>query len=338
MIYFLYHIPSPETVSNSWLEREIYANFETEASISRLVNHFQQRVPDLVPLNIVNKSWVTEIGNHPVFNYTYAFGQLTESIFPSYLLETRGYRYFGAPPLGIWLSANKPHASSLMKASGYLVPKERLLVSEIEKKEAEDLCRYFAPAQFLVLKPAYEESSIGLRLIECEPDRIMETVNNVYHCLHAPLLLQEYIEGEDVTVPIIGCKEAICLPAVVLKRDKEKISGPFVFEADSKATKTDVRYTSMEGYPSEIRKTAHEMAKHAFRITHQRDYARLDFRLTTSGECYFLEINANPQLGLDKASFAVSSAAIHLEVCDVFDMIIHDEPKLAAQHFFEEEL
>lgn len=67
------------------------------------------------------------------------------------------------------------------------------------------------------------------------------------------------------------------------------------------------------------------MAVTAFRITGQRDYARLDCRVRPDGRCFFLEINTNPQLALGKASFAVSAAAAGMELGEVFRSIVDDE-------------
>ncbi|WP_338875039.1 hypothetical protein WBJ53_05420 [Spirosoma sp. SC4-14] len=321
MIYFLYNVPASVQLEKSWFQKEIYANFETDISINKLISHLRKYIPDIELLNIANNNWFKYIDKYPIFNYTYGFGRLIDCIHPSYLLEASGNRYFGATPLGILLSSNKPHSNSLMKALGYLVPKEYLLVSEIKKEEAQILNSYFSSSSFLVLKPAYEESSLGLRLIENEPDNIFNTVNEVYANIKAPLLLQEYIDGEDVTIPIIGYEEAFLLPAVVLKHEK-KSSQPFLFEAASKATKSGLKYESMDGYPEKIKKNIYKMAKDAFYITHQRDYARLDLRLSSNGQCYFLEMNSNPQLGLDKASFAVSASLINLEVGEIFRMIL----------------
>lgn len=271
------------------------------------------------------------IGEQPVFNYTYAFGMLAQSILPCYHLEARGHRSYGASPLGIWLSAQKHYARALMHAAGYAVPNERLLVGEISRAEAEVLCRSFEPVSWLVLKPACEESSIALRLLACEPESIYQTVNTIYASLCAPLLLQEYIAGEDVTVPLIGRQAPGPLPAVVLKRERPEQETPFVFAAGAKATKDGLHYESMQGYPHAIRQSVYAMAQQAFELTQQRDYARLDLRLTPEGVCTFLEMNANPQLGLDKASFAVSARALDLELCDVFEMIIHDRPPVPTQ-------
>ncbi|MGH9928738.1 MAG: hypothetical protein ACREA9_05840 [Pyrinomonadaceae bacterium] len=64
------------------------------------------------------------------------------------------------------------------------------------------------------------------------------------------------------------------------------------------------------------------MAITAFRLADLRDYARLDCRITDAGQCHFLEINANPQLGLDKASFAVSALAVGMEVGQVIRYMV----------------
>jgi hypothetical protein len=49
-------------------------------------------------------------------------------------------------------------------------------------------------------------------------------------------------------------------------------------------------------------------------------------------------MNANPQLGLDEASFFVSANSINLEVCDVFEMIVNDCHNFENLYFINEGL
>lgn len=315
MSIILYDIPASTTYSENLIELGIATNYETLSSIQRLLDHVSRYLPDLRGVNVASANWFHQLGTERVLNYTYGFGLLRDSIKPSLVLEGIGADYIGAHPSGLFLSANKPHISALMAAGGFNVPAERLVIRDLTVDGAATLARHFAAEQ-LVIKPAYEESSLGISLIANEPEAIRTSSATLRAAVNGPVIIQEYIDGVDVTVPIIGRRNASCLPAVVLQHDSSQ-TAPFVFGAELKATKANVHYEGMASWPANVRNQLYDMALTAFRLAELRDYARLDCRITESGRCYFLEINANPQLGLDKASFAASAAVIGMEVGEV---------------------
>jgi D-alanine-D-alanine ligase len=152
---------------------------------------------------------------------------------------------------------------------------------------------------------------------------VRAAVARLYRTLPGVLVVQEYVHGLDVTVPVIGRRGARCLPAVELRHDRP-VDGPFVFDAERKHTKSRVHY-AVPDWPAGVREEVYAMAAAAVRLTGVRDFARMDCRVTADGRCFFLEVNANPQLGLGPASFAVSAASAGLTVAQVVQMIVEDE-------------
>ncbi|MCE6995235.1 hypothetical protein LZG04_10490 [Saccharothrix sp. S26] len=325
MVAFLYHVPEEPVREADRLTAQVHANFEDERTIARLVDHVRAHGTELTPVNAARDDWPARVTDRRVFNYTYGFGLLADSVRPTLVLEAAGADYVGAPPAGLYLSANKPHASDLMGAAGFDVPRQRLVCDPVGITESAALCAWFGGCDHVVVKPAYEESSVGLAVAPVEPEGLRAVLADLFDLLPGPFVVQEYVEGVDVTVPVIGRTAPHCLPAVglVLERPAD---GPFVFDAARKATKADVHYAPLTEWSDDVLDAVYAMALRAFRITGQRDYARLDCRVTPTGRCYFLEVNANPQLGLGKASFAVSANAAGLEVGEVIGAIIRDQP------------
>ena len=323
MPVLLYDVPTTTPYSQRLIDLGIVANYETLATIKRLLDHIGRYLPDTRGVNAAEADWFQQIAADRVLNYTYGFGLLRDSVWPTLMLEAMGADYVGAQPDGLYLSANKPHMAALVAASGFDVPTECLIARDVTGHRAEDISKYFA-AEWLVIKPAYEESSLGLSVVQNEPAEIVSAVASLRKAVKGVLLAQEYIDGLDVTVPVIGRGSPSCLPAVVLQHDVKQ-TAPFVLDAERKATKSHVQYQSMATWSIDIRRQLYDMALTAFRLAHLRDYARLDCRITDAGQCYFLEINANPQLGLEKASFAVSAAQIGMEIGQVIRQMVSYE-------------
>ncbi|MCH7231775.1 ATP-grasp domain-containing protein [Glycomyces sp. L485] len=322
-VVFLSYIPEVENVGEAMLA-QASANLESRESIDRLVEHLRRYVPSMQAVDAGDAHWPELVDGKTVFNYTYGFGLLNESVRPTLVLEGRGIPYAGATPFGLYMSANKPHASALMRSHGFSCPREELVVGPLSTDQAGRLTEAFSGASHLVVKPAYEESSIGLALVPNEEKELSAAVGGLHDALRQPILVQEYIDGVDVTVPVIGRSRSSCLPAVALRHDRLHSGGPFVFDAMGKASKAGVHYESVEDWPQALRKELYAMVETAFAALGLRDYARLDCRVTPDGRCHFLEMNANPQLGLDKASFAVSARAAELTVGRVIQMVLDD--------------
>jgi D-alanine-D-alanine ligase len=320
----LHDLPEPAGHRPGSIGHEILRNHETAESLAALLEHTRPFLPGLTGLDIGTKDWPDRLDGRRVLNYTYGFGLLTSSVHPTLVLEAIGADYVGARPDGLFLSANKPHMAELMAALGFHVPRHRLVPGPLTADAARRICAELAPAGHLVLKPAYEESSIGLALLPNEPGAVRAAVAALRDRLPCVAMLQEYVPGQDVTVPVIGRSAPRCLPAVVLERDAGE-SGPFVFDAESKATKATVHYVPTTGWEPEVTGTLYAMALAATAAAGLRDYSRLDCRVAPDGRCTFIEINANPQLGLGKASFAVSAAVAGVPVGRVIQAVVEDD-------------
>jgi D-alanine-D-alanine ligase len=324
-VIFLYSVLPRHTRVSQKNDVDIIANFETVNTIRPLIEHLQSYVPDLSSLNIASDGWEERTRGENVFNYTYGFGLLKDSAYPTFVLEATSAEYYGAAPPGIYLSANKPHSAELMASLGFLCPRQRIVSRPPSSGEAAEICSFFKESEYLVIKPAYEESSVGLRLLVNDPGDVRSSVASLFRWRPGVFVIQEFIDGIDVTIPVIGRSAGACLPAVALQHE-EKSSEPFIFDASLKASKAGLHYAPIGDWPREQRETLYDMALSAFAITEQRDYSRLDCRVSSDGRCWFLEMNANPQLSLGKGSFAVSSGAVGLAVGQVVQSIINDQP------------
>lgn len=320
MTVLLFDVPHTMSYPDVLVGLGISQNYETPATIATLIAHLQKYIPDIRGINIADTDWIRQVRLGRVLNYTYGFGLFRDSVQPSIILEAMGSDYLGATPAGLFLSANKPHMSQLMAALGFRVPAERLVAVDLTATNAEAISAYF-PCDMLVVKPAYEESSLGIALIPNEPEAIRRSSSALLAAVDGPVLVQEYVEGTDVTVPVVGRNRPACLPAVALMHDRSR-EGPFIFDAALKASKAEVHYEEIGSWPADIRNEVYNMALSACRMAGLRDYSRLDCRVDDAGRCYFLEINANPQLGLGKASFAVSAASTGFAVGEIVRQIL----------------
>ncbi|MBP2239023.1 D-alanine-D-alanine ligase [Sinorhizobium kostiense] len=207
------------------------------------------------------------------------------------MLEMAGVPYTGPGPLGHGLSNDKVIAKTLFRDKG--VPTPNFRVMRCGTESTGDL-------RFpVVVKPRAEEASIGMKLVH-EPAQLRQAVEGIVRQYSQDALVEEYIEGREICVALLGNEELEVLPLV--EQD---------FGGRARRLMTwEAKYVAAEAVPkicpaqigSGLELLLRDISIAAFRACQCRDYARVDLRIDRSGQPYVLEINPIPALGV-RASF-----------------------------------
>jgi D-alanine-D-alanine ligase len=109
-------------------------------------------------------------------------------------------------------------------------------------------------------------------------------------------MVEEIILGDEVTVGIIGNSPPKILGVMrILPKQK---NGYFIYNLDVKRNYLElVDYECPAGLEEKVLQHIQGSSLRAFKALGCRDFARLDFRISTAGVPYFLEINPLPGLG-----------------------------------------
>jgi len=155
---------------------------------------------------------------------------------------------------------------------------------------------------------------------------LMERIDALHADLNAPVLIEEYIEGRELYVSVIGNDPPVALPVIELNLDDlpegtPRIAGTEVkWERGTAAyRKTKLRFPEdlSENLLAEIQETAVK----ACQVLEIRDYARVDFRLSPKRKFFTLEVNPNPWLH-STAEFALAAKQSGREHADVIQEIV----------------
>ncbi len=158
----------------------------------------------------------------------------------------------------------------------------------------------------LMVKPVQEEASTGIAqasFVENEKD-LADRVTFVHEKFDMPALAEEYIDGRELYASIIGKKQLHIFPLREMKFDEVPEDEPKL--ATYKA-KWDKKYRRKWGIKNEFAgrlpngtsKRIESICKRAYRALLLDGYGRFDLRLTSEGEIYIIEANANPALTID---------------------------------------
>jgi len=144
----------------------------------------------------------------------------------------------------------------------------------------------------IVIKPADEGSSIGLSIIEdFDPQNdikrkmLDESISKCYK-VSRNVLIEEYIEGRELTVGILGNK---ILPIV------EIVPSNSYYDYECKYTKGKSNYiVPAKNISKDLEIDIYNKAMQIYELIGCRHYARIDFRLSEDNQPYFLEVNTLP--------------------------------------------
>jgi len=150
----------------------------------------------------------------------------------------------------------------------------------------------------LFVKPARMDASIGIdadSLVRDAPS-LMKRVVQIHETLGDAAIAEEYIEGREIYVGVIGNRDPQALPAIEIDFTGFPEGKPRVLDARAKfdegTPEFDGTRAVIADLPDDVAARVAKTAIAAYRALRVRDYGRVDLRLAPTGEIYVLEVNA----------------------------------------------
>jgi D-alanine-D-alanine ligase len=242
-----------------------------------------------------------------LFNLTESFAgdDRHDTNIASYL-ELLGRRFTGTGSSGLYLAQDKNLAKKIFTFHGIHTP----YFSTVYRGRTE----HSHDIQFsVIVKPAREDGSIGIQFgAVCNSIKeLMERIDYIHAEFDSPALIEEYIEGRELYVGVLGNDKPEALPVVELDLSKlpegiPKIAGSEVkWEEETQAYKSTKPFFP-DDLSEDVTRKLQETAVQAFAALQLHDYGRIDFRLDAAGTVHVLEVNPNPYLS-PTAEFAMAA-------------------------------
>ncbi|MSQ33311.1 MAG: ATP-grasp domain-containing protein [Dehalococcoidia bacterium] len=234
--------------------------------------------------------------NRPDFVFNIAEGRGTyrsrEAQVPA-VLEMLGVPYSGSDPLTLAVCLDKPLAKRLVAGAGIPTP-AYAVVERLEDLAGPELAKLRYP---LFIKPAWEGSSKGVRLASklTSREQLAPAATAILEAYRQPALVEEFIEGDEYTVGLIGNAPAQVIG--VMRILPKQPSPDFIYTVEVKRDwERLVDYECPPKVPAPLRRRLEGLALAAYRTLGVRDLARVDFRVDGAGTPFFLEVNPLPGL------------------------------------------
>src|SRR5215813_1294634 len=242
-----------------------------------------------------------------VFNLCESFnGDDTADFKIAAYLELIGRKYTGSGTHGLMLAQDKAIAKKIFAFHGIHTP--------TFAKSFRGRLDFSHDLEFpVIVKPAREDGSIGIEFnaVVNSIRELMERIDWLHANFDSPVLIEEYVEGREMYVGVLGNGNPEALPVVELDLSRlpegtPRIAGAEVKWGKGTAAYRDTKSAVAENLPEETIASLQQTAVAVFQALELRDYARIDMRLRPDGRVAVIEANPNPWLA-SKAEFVMAA-------------------------------
>ncbi|MDD3190130.1 MAG: ATP-grasp domain-containing protein [Candidatus Pacebacteria bacterium] len=241
------------------------------------------------------------------------------------LLDVLEIPYTGSNPFTLSLCIDKIRVKKLLNYHKIPTP-EWDYVYSLEDKVRENL-KY--P---LIVKPANTDNSIGItnNSVVTNKEQLKGQLEYVVKEMGRPALIEEYIEGDEYDVSIIGSEEddlrVLPLSRSVFDKMPEGYWHIYPFESKYGEEEVYKKYISVQRPPKNISKKLEavisEIALDTYNILDCHDYGRVEIRVDKNGNPYVLELNPNPTINLTSCVPSVAKLT-GMDYGDFLEEVIH---------------
>jgi D-alanine-D-alanine ligase len=157
-----------------------------------------------------------------------------------------------------------------------------------------------------IVKPLTEEASRGISQASVVDDEtsFLARIKMIHERMNLEAIAEEYIEGRELYVSIIGDRALRVLPAREMTfgqmaEDEPRIATYKAKWDDNYRKRWGIKNHFAKALEPELQEHIDDVCKRAYRALNIRSYARFDLRVTEAGNVYVIEPNANPCIAKD---------------------------------------
>lgn len=208
--------------------------------------------------------------------------------------------YTGSNPFTLGLCLDKIRVKKLLGFHGIPTPRWDYLYEAAEAFDED----FPLPA---IVKPANSDSSIGItnESVVATREALMKRIDYVLHELKRPALIEEFIDGDEYDVSILGnwadAQRVLPLSRSVFTAMPSGYWHMYPYEAKFLGSEVHKKGIEVQrppkGVPGKLTALISEIALDAYNVVGCSDYGRAEVRVDSQGNPYVLEVNPNPSIG-----------------------------------------
>ena len=274
---------------------------------------------ELLPIRDAVEQWKP----HVVFNLLEEFhGEVLLDQNVVSFLELLKVSYTGCNPRGMIISRGKALSKKLVLYHRIRVPDFAVFPMGRKVRRPPRL------AFPLIVKSLIEHASVGIAQASVvdSDEKLAERVRFIHERVQTDAIAEQFIEGRELYVSVVGNERLTAFPAWELVAEKKPDDAPLIA---TRKVKHDLEYQQRHGIdiraaqlaPDQAAHLAH-VSKRIYKILELTGYARIDFRLGADGQFYFLEANPNPEIA-EREEFASAAKAAGVAYPELLQRLIN---------------
>jgi D-alanine-D-alanine ligase len=266
-----------------------------------------------------------------LFNLVESFGDDdTKEPHVAAYYDLLGLRYTGSGPRGLALAMDKSVAKKIVAFHGITTPRF-VTVFRGRVDWAHDI-------DFpVIVKPVREDGSIGIgfNALAANIKELMERIDQLHEQFNHPVLIEQYVDGREIYVGVLGNAPPQPLPPVELDLSHLPAGTPRIAGTEVKWARGTRAYRrsriTVPELPDAVLETLQRAAVAAFQALALRDYARFDFRLAPDGTVFLIEANPNPYLQSSSEFIRAARASGRTHPQTVLEILEHARARYRAR-------
>ena len=213
------------------------------------------------------------------------------------LLNLLNLRYTGSSPAGLILAGDKTLTKKVLAFHGIQSAK----FATVFRGQVDWAHEIDFP---LLVKPPQEDASLGItqKSLVNDVKELLDVISTTQQEYQTPVLVEEFIDGREFYVGVLGNANAEALPIIELDFSKFPAGLPKIASWEAKwGDEGDEKGAEFEGtqsiFPTDLSEgltqKIQRVAVDAFQALRLRDYGRIDLRVTPDEQIYVIEANPN---------------------------------------------
>ncbi len=272
------------------------AEFDSQRTVDSLHRAIEKSGFDVVPIEADKSLSENLIDYHidVVFNIAEGSRKRAREAQVPAMCDLLGIEHTGSDATCLAITLDKALTKKLLSQDRILTPKSFVYAGG---PRFSDLALRFP----VIVKPNHEGTSkgIGNKSVVLTQEELVREATDQWHHFTEPILCEEYIEGREFTIGVLGNQSLKVLGPMEIAFAESAGKFPvYGFEAKHvEPTQNPIFHLVCPvSMGKEIDRKVHNFAKKVYRLLGCRDVARIDYRVDSRGNIYFIEVNPLPGL------------------------------------------
>jgi D-alanine-D-alanine ligase len=273
--------------------------YRTEVDIKNALENLGHEITivpvesDIAPIRKTVEEWEP----HIAFNLLEDFaGNSALDYYVVSYLDMLGVPYTGCNPRGLILARDKALSKKILSYHRIKVPKFSVFRrgKKIRPTQLENL------PYPMIIKSLIEQGSVGIAQASyvTNPEELSNRVDQLHNMLQGDVIAEQYIEGRELYVTVVGNQRLEVFPIRELlfgnmEEDQPRMATYKVKWDPKYRERWGIDYDFAQDLPEGMEQNITKLCKRVYRILELSGYARMDLRLTPTGQVYLLEANPN---------------------------------------------